>query len=326
MTGIFKQKNPFNALLLLLYGLFLKFPVFLHPVMPVAYPNDNLVYRYVIQVLGGLFSGMPAVFSLLAFMLLFTQATLLNRICNAVRLFPRPNYLIGMSFLLITSLSKEWSAFSAPLLVNSFMVWIWYRMIKLYNNNGPKTSIYNISVLLGLMPLIYSPAIMLILLLLLALITTRPFRTTEWMVALLGFATPYYFLGVSLYLTNHWHSGNILPMITFHVPRLPVLWWVGACLALLGIPLLLGAYYVQHHLGKIVIHIRKAWGLLLMFLLVSLLVALSGQRGNYYNWTLAFIPLAAFHGATYFYMPSKAIAAFLHWITFIFAVFMNYYL
>ena len=326
MTGIFKQKNPFNALLLLLYGLFLKFPFFLHPVLPVAYPNDNLIYRYIIKVLDGFFSGAPVVFSLLAFLLLFTQATLLNRICNSVRLFPKPNYLVGMSFLLITSLSKDWSAFSAPLLVNSFMVWIWYRMIRLYNNNSPKTSVYNISVLVGLMPLIYSPAIVLILLLLLALITTRPFHITEWMVALLGFVTPYYFLGVFLYLTDHWQTNRILPLITFHVPHAPVIWWVGAIVALLGIPFLLGAYYVQTHLGKIVIQIRKAWGLLVMFLLVSVLIGVSGRQGSYYNWILAFIPLAAFHGSTYFYMPSKAVAAMLQWITFALAIYINYYL
>ena len=326
MTGIFKQKNPFNALLLLLYGLFLKLPIFLHPIRPIIYPADNFIYRLLLRLLDGLFSSMPVVFSLLTFTILYVQATLLNRICNSLRMFPRPNYLVAMAFLLITSLAKEWSLFSAPLLVNFFMVWIWYRMVKLYNHTSPKTSIYNISVLIGLMPLIYSPAIVLILLLLLALITTRPFRITEWMVALLGFFTPYYFLAVILYLTNQWNTSTLLPQLTLHVPHLPAVWWVGASWALLAVPFLLGAYYVQSNLGKISIQIRKAWGLLLSLLCVSVLIALSGPHGHYYNWTLAFVPLAAFHGAAYFYLPSKAIAALLQWITFILAIFVNYYL
>ena len=326
MTGIFKQKNPFNALLLLLYGLSLKFPIFLHPIRPVVYPADHFIYRLLIQLLDHLFSSMPVVFSLLAFAMLYVQATLLNRICNSLRLFPRPNYLVAMSFLLITSLAKEWSAFSAPLLVNFFMVWIWYRMIKLYNHPRPKTSIYNISVIVGLMPLIYSPALALILLLVLALITTRPFRITEWMVALLGFLTPYYFLGAILYLSNQWQGSTLFSRMELHIPHLPQVWWVGTSWALLGIPFLMGAYYVQANLGKIPIHIRKGWGLLVMFLFVSAIIAVSGPKGNYYNWMLAFVPLAAFHGATYFYLSSKPVAALLQWITFILAIFINYYL
>ena len=326
MTGIFKQKNPFNALLLLLNGLFLKFPVFLHPLRPVIYPADNLIYRLLIRLLDGLFSSMPVVFSLLTFVILYVQATLLNRICNSLRMFPRPNYLVAMAFLLVTSLAKEWSVFSAPLLVNFFMVWIWYRMVRLYNHTSPKTSIYNISVFIGLMPLIYSPAIVLILMLLLALITTRPFRVTEWMVALLGFFTPYYFLAIILYLTNQWKTSTLLPQMTLHLPHLPAVWWIGASWGLLALPFLVGAYYVQSNLGKISIQIRKAWGLLLIFLCVALLIALSGPHGSNYNWTLVFVPLAAFHGAAYFYLPSKALAALLQWITFILAIFINYYL
>lgn len=326
MTGIFKQKNPFNALLLLLYGLFLKFPIFLHPIRPAVYPADNFIYRLLIGLLDGMFANMPVIFSLLTFTLLYIQATLLNRICNSLRLFPRPNYLVAMAFLLLTSLAKEWSHFSAPLLVNFFMVWIWYRMVKLYNHPSPKTSIYNISVVIGLVPLIYSPALALVLLLVLALIITRPFRITEWMVALLGFLTPYYFLGAILYLSNQWKTSTIVPQMTLHVPRLPAVWWVAAGGVLLAVPFLLGAYYVQSHLGKISIQIRKAWGLLLIFLVVSVLIAVSGSTGHLYNWMLAFVPLAAFHGAAYYYLPSKALAAMLQWITFILAIFVNYYL
>ncbi|MBE7174172.1 MAG: hypothetical protein INR73_26590 [Williamsia sp.] len=293
---------------------------------PVVYPADNFIYRLLVQLLDRLFAPMPVIFSLLAFAFLYIQATLLNRICNSLRLFPRPNYLVAMAFLLITSLVPEWSVFSAPLLVNFFMVWIWYRMIRLYNHPQPKTSIYNISVLTGLMPLIYSPALALIILLVLALVITRPFRVTEWMVALLGLFTPYYFLGAILYLTNQWKVSTILPHMTLHVPHVPTVWWVIATVALLALPFLLGAYYVQQHLGKIPIQIRKGWGLLLIFLFAAVLIAVSGPKGSFNNWILAFVPLAAFHGATYFYMPSKAIAAGLQWITFILAIFVNYYL
>ncbi len=294
--------------------------------MPVVHENDNLIYRWLVGWLTSALSGVPVLFSLITFALLFTQATLLNRICNSIRLLPRPNYLVGMAYLLLTSLSKEGSQFSAPLLVNFCMIWVWYKMIKLYGNSAPKTSVYDIAVLVGLMPLIYSPALALVLLLGAALITTRPFHITEWMVALLGLITPYYFLGIILYLTGHFQANSIVPFMKLHMPHVPVLWWIGATIGLMALPVLMGAYYVQNSLGKTVIQVRKAWGLLIMFLLVAAVIALSGQRGSMTNWVLAFIPLAAFHGAAYFYIPSRGVAAFLHWVIFILAIFVNYYL
>ena len=54
MIGIFRQKTPANALILLFYALVLKFPLFLHPVTPALHPEDNYLYRVILQ---GLNSG-----------------------------------------------------------------------------------------------------------------------------------------------------------------------------------------------------------------------------------------------------------------------------
>ncbi|MEO6916405.1 MAG: hypothetical protein ABI151_12815, partial [Chitinophagaceae bacterium] len=112
MVGIFKQKNSGNALLLLVYALFLKFPLFLHPMVPLQDPNNNYIYYLIIRFLNPFASEAPIVYSILTFLLFFTQATLLNRIVNSLKLFPKPNFLVGMSFLLVTSLMKDWSSFS----------------------------------------------------------------------------------------------------------------------------------------------------------------------------------------------------------------------
>jgi len=324
VIGIFKQKNPGNALLLLLYGLFLKFPLFLHPEVPLPSQGDNYIYHLVIRFLEPFTKNAPVVFSILAFLLFFTQATLLNRISNSLKLLPRPNYLVGMSYLLVTSLMKDWNSFSAPLLVNSLMIWLWYRMIGLYNNNNPKTSLYNVAVMVGILPLIYSPAIAFILLLFFALVIARPLRITEWMVALLGLMTPYYFLFVILFLTDRWHFSKVIPYIVFHLPRLPASLWITGGITLLIVPFLSGGYYVQKNLNKMLIQVRKAWSILLVFLLVSLLIILINPGNNYLHWMLIVIPITTFHAATYYYMTSRWLALLLHWATFIFAILLNY--
>ncbi len=324
MIGIFKQKNPGNAFVLLIYGLFLKFPFFLHPENPKINEGDNYIFNIIVKYLQPVAANAPIIFSLLAFLLLFTQATLINRIANSLKLLPRSNFLVGMSYMLITSLVHEWNLFSAPLLVNSLLILIWYRMTNLYNHNSPKTAIFNISMLVGILPLIYSPAVVFLALLVFALILTRPFRVTEWLVAFLGFTTPYYFLFVVLYLGNQWDWKKIVPVISFHLPKLPATLWVTGGIAFMVIPFLIGAYYVQTNLGKMLIQVRKSWSLLLALLMVSVLIIMVNPGNNYLHWLPVVLPLAAFHGAAYFYPNGRWFPLLMHWVIFAFVIMLNY--
>jgi hypothetical protein len=324
VVAIFKQKNPGNAFILLLYALALKFPFFMRPEKPMVNEGDNYIFNIVVKSIESLTGGSPFIYSILAFFLLFAQATLLNRIGNSIKLLPRSNFLIGMSYILITSLVHEWNLFSAPLLVNSLLIWIWYRLTTMYNHNNPKTVIFNISMLVGILPLIYSPAVVFLLLLMFALIVTRPFRITEWLVALLGFTTPYYFLFVVLFLTNQWNWHKVIPVISFHLPHLPSSLWVTGGITFMVIPFLIGAWYAQTNIGKMLIQMRKSWSLLLMLLIVSVLIIMLNPGTNYLHWLPVVVPLAAFHGAAYYYLPGRWLPSLLHWVIFAFAIVLNY--
>lgn len=324
MIGIFKQKSPGNAFILLIYGLFLKFPFLLHPESYAANEGDNYIFNVIINFLRPVTDKALVVYPILAFLLLFSQATLLNRISNSLKLLPRHNYLVGMSYLLVTSLVHEWNLFSAPLLVNSLLIWIWYRMTNLYNHNSPKTAIFNISMLLGILPLIYSPAVIFLLLMMFALILTRPFIITEWLVALLGFTTPYYFLFVVLYLSNQWNWSKIIPVISFHLPKLPASLWVTGGIIFMVLPFLIGSYYVQNNLSKMLIQVRKSWSMLLVLLIVTVLIILVNPGNNYLHWLPVVLPLAAFHAAAYYYPSGRWFPLLMHWVIFAFVIMLNY--
>jgi hypothetical protein len=324
VIGIFKQKNPGNAFILLIYALVLKFPFFLHPEKHMTNEGDNYIFNIIIKFIESFAGGSPLVYSVLAFLLLFAQATLLNRIGNSLKLLPKSNFLIGMSYILITSLVHEWNLFSAPLLINSLLIWIWYRLTNIYNHNNPKTAIFNVSMMVGILPLIYSPAIVFLLLLMFALIVTRPFRITEWLVALLGFTTPYYFLFVVLFLSSEWNWNKVIPNISFHLPRLPSSLWITGGIIFMVVPFLIGAWYAQSNLGKMLIQMRKSWSLLLMLLIVSVLIILVNPGTNYLHWLPVVVPLAAFHAAAYYYLPGRWLPSLLHWAVFLFAIMLNY--
>lgn len=325
MVGIFRQKNAGNALVLLIYAFFLKFYIFLHPYMPVLHKEDNYLYRFILTGLNSVFGNSSLPYSVLSFFLLFSQATLFNSICNYHKILPKTNYLPGMAYILLTSLLQDWNHFSAPLLINSLMIWCWYRMVALYNSNKPVGAIFNIGLMAGLATLLYIPAVAFLIMLLFALVIMRPFRIQEWLVGFLGFTSPYYFLILFLYFTNQLHWKNILPDITFTMPALPSSVWIVMGISLLVIPFIIGGYFVQVNLNKMLIQGRKSWSLLLVFLIVAVLVILINKAGSYENWIVTAVPFAAFHAAAYYYPSKNIVPQILHWISFGFVIFMNYF-
>lgn len=325
MTGIFRQKNSSNVLILLVYALVLKFNLFLHPKGPLSLKEDNFLYRGLLDFLSPLHLP-PAFYSIVAFLLLFSQASLFNRICNTQKMLPKPNYLPAMSYVLITSLMPEWNQFSAPLIINSLLIWAYYRMVLLYNSHKPASAIFNIGVLTGIITLFYQPALVFILLIWFALYTMRPFIIREWLIALLGVTTPYYFLAITLYLTNQWSWQKVIPLLDISLPAMPSSVFITISIALVVLLFIIGGFYVQNNLNKMLIQVRKNWSLLLLFLIIATIVTLVNGDGNYVNWLLCTIPLAAFHAAAYFYPSNRVVPAVLHWNLFAYAIYVNYWL
>jgi hypothetical protein len=326
VIGIFKQKASINALLLFVYALVLKFSLFLHPYLPVLHEGDNYLYHFILTILSSIFGNAPLPYSILSFIILFVQATLLNSICNYHKLLPRANYLPGMSYILVTSMLPDWGHFSAPLLVNSIMIWCWYRMVALYNSASPITSIFNIGLLLGFTTLLYMPAIAFLVLLFFALLIMRPFRIQEWFVGFIGFTSPYYFLILILYFVHQLHWENLVPHIRFTFPAFPGSVWIVAAMSLLVIPFIIGGIFVQHNLNKMLIQVRKSWSLLLAFLITAVFVIIINKAGSYENWIVTAMPFAVFHSAAYYYPQNKFLAGLLHWLCFSMAIVINYLL
>ena len=325
MIGIFRQKNPGNALILLVYALVLKFSLFIHPVAPALHPEDNYLYRVILRGLDKVFGHTPLVYSILSFLILFSQATLFNRICNHNKLLPKPNYLPGMSYIIITSLLPDWGHFSAPLLINSIMIWIYYRMIDLYNSHRPLSSIFGIGIWTGVVSLLYIPAMAFLLLVLFGLITMRPFRIREWLVGLLGFTCPYYFLFLVLYLTSHWEWEKVVPHIVFTLPAMPTSIWTTLGMFWLVLPFIAGGYFAQKNLSKMLIQIRKSWSLLLLYLVVAVVIILINRADSYENWIVMAVPFAGFHAAAYYYPQRTTGPLILHWLIVTYIIAFNYF-
>ncbi len=315
MIAVFKQKNPANLLLLLLFGVLIKLPAFTNPHVPVEKPADGILFRALLEFLGPTGRNFPALYPLLAFLFLFLQAVMLTRFLNNQRMMNRPNYLPGMAYLLITSLMPEWNYFSAPLLINSILLYVLTVLFSIYNQANAKGSIYNIGLALGIAGFLFVSSLTFIVWVLLALAFMRPFRINEWLLCLLGITTPFYFYGIYIFINGEWSWQALMPHIYINIPDIKQSAWLAGSVFLLMVPFLMGGYYVQDNLRRMLIQVRKGWSLLLLYLLASLLLPFVNNSDTLENWVMAMIPMAAFHACTYLYSTLRIIPNLLFWLT-----------
>jgi hypothetical protein len=324
VIGIFRQKSPANIVLLLILGLLIKMPLFLFPKPVVATAQDGALYRWLIASLPPDPSARNLAAGLLAFILVYIQALLLNYLVNEHRMTARQTYLPAMAFLLITSLLPDWTYLSAPLVANGFLLWAFIKLFRLYNLGAAQGAIFNIGLILGIASFIYFSSAALVICLLLGLMILRPFRLKEWLLLLLGAATPYYFYGVYLYLTDAFSVPNLFPAIRATIPFIRSSVWLALSVTLLCVPFLIGGYHVQAQLRKMLIQVRKNWSVLLLWLFLALFVPFVNSTVTFSGWLVALAPFAAFHGSGYFYAARKWVPMALFILTVAYILFGQY--
>lgn len=323
MTGTFRANNPFNTFMLLIYGLFLKLPWFISPQVPVIQKSDGFLFNHILTFLKTALDSYPITYSLITFILLYTQAISFNRLLNNRRLIQKPNYLPAMSYLLITSFFVEWNVLSAPLVINTLLIWVWAKMSTLYNNPHAKSTLYNIGIVIGITTFFYFPSLTFSLLIIFALVITRPPRIAEWIIAFLGIVTPWYLLFAWLFLTNRLYSFQVPGIkVGFHLLAQNNARYVGIIIILLTA--IAGGFFAQLNLRRQLVQVRKSWGLMLLYLIVALFIPFVNVTHNFQYWILATVPLSAFIACFFFYSNKKWLSLTVHWIMVAFVIYMAY--
>lgn len=325
MTGIFKQKTPGNIILLIILGILLKLPSFFQAKGPVIKSNDGVLYVKIVTFLTTAVGNSAFVFSLLAFLLNLIIAFTLLIFINKHRLMKKPNFLGGMSYLIITSLLPSFNWFSSSLLASVFLFPAFTLLFKSYNSKTEKTDIFNASLLIGIASLFFLPAIFFLVWAFLALAMLRPFKMSEWILILLGIITPYYFFATYLYFTDSMTMPNYFKNLTFLLAKPNFTLWHTGALFFLLMPILSGIYYLQQNSSKMLIHIRKGWYLFLWYLLIGLVVSFFNMDQAFENIVLVLIPAAAFHAYGYLNSEVKLYPKLSFWISIAFIVLAQLY-
>jgi hypothetical protein len=321
---MFRQKSPGNIIVLLIFGLLLKLPLFLYPKQITATENDEDYYHWLLAGINSLGTNNAFICSLLSFFLLYVQALMINYLINEFRLITKQTYLPAMAYLLITTLLPEWNFLSSPLVASTFIIWIFIKLFRLHNMTNARGQIFNIGLLLGISSYIYFPSAVFLICILLGLIVIKPFRPNEVFLFLMGCLTPYYFLGTYLFLIDKLSFANFFPHVSVRVLHIKGTIWLAASTLLLAIPFLLGGYFIQTYLHKMLIQVRKAWSVLLLYLLLAFFVPFINSNSSFSNWILVAAPFACFHASTYYYPEKRWMPNTLFFLTTGYILYLQY--
>jgi hypothetical protein len=298
--------------------------MFFHPHVPKPQQLDGFLYKAFLQWINPVAGNAPILYSLIAFLLLYIQAISLNKLVNNQRLMQKSNYLVGMSYLLITSLFADWYYLSSPLIINSLLIWALSMLCELHSNNSPKSSLFNIGMIIGIATFFYFPSIAFLLLIIVGLGITRPFRLPEWLIALLGILTPYYFLAVWVFLTDGW-KGYHFPGVSVSVPKFHQTAWAYTAVIIVAFTILVGIYFIQANIRRQLLQVRKSWNLIFLYLVVSVFVPFLNASQSFDYWILTAVPIAAMAGAAFLYPEKKWFAICMHWGMVLIAVVAGYF-
>ena len=322
MVFIFRDKSIINIFFLAILSIAIHAQLFITAPVLIANNNDGFISILISNYLKEL---SPTLLFIIYQLIILLQAIRLNMVLTDFRMFQSTNYITGMTYILLTGIINQWSSISAALISNSLVLWIFILLSRLYNNQEPRTLLFNIGMLVSITILAYHPTAILIMVVLFALAVVRPFRIVEWILLLMGVLLPYYFLTAYLFLVDQLKTIiNYSPIIRLHYPVTHPGMWLWINLGYLFAVLLIGMIYWQRFNNRMVIQIRKNWSVMLVLLLILLIAPFLFDGAGMDTGILCLIPLSAFVANAYGYPRRLFLPNLIFWLAIILIVHNNW--
>lgn len=298
MLHLFRNKSPYTVLILLIITLVLKSGILVNPQSPVKI-EGYFLYNSIVSLFNVLLGGSSFLYTLLAVVMLFVQALYVNHLSTRHRLFVRATYFPAFVFILLSSVHPNFNYFGVPLLVNWCVLVGIDICLTLHHSPNPRKNLFNAAFVFAVAGLLHFSGVGYLLVFLAALLLLRPFNAGEWTVAAMGYLTPFYFAAALLFIADmlpafaHWPD---LDFVVVRKIRFPLYLSVlsGGLLVLMGG----GLFAMQQQMPKATIYVRRSWVAIMLYLVMSGLVALFGETSVNNAWLLTIPGLSLFiaHG------------------------------
>ncbi len=324
MAGIFKANNPTNNILLVIYAVAIRAAGFLNYSTPVRDIGDAALYRGTLSFLDYLSQSISWIYPFVTLVLVLLQAFYINRIANSLKLFPKSNYLAGISYILLSSIVPNWYHFNAPLLATTIIIWVFSEVVKLQLHSQIKGRLFNIGMGVGTCLFIFPPALVFVLIIFAGLALFKAFRFNEWLIVIVGLLLPVYFF----YSWQFLYFGEITNRFPNLIAHLPVKNLNNVKLTIILaflVHAVLGFIFSQQNLRKQLVQTRNAWKLSYFYIVLASVVFFLTTSFNEFDQIFVAAPLSLLAAAMHFYLPKKWMSNILHILMLIFAIYIGYF-
>lgn len=302
----------------------IKWPLFFHASVPIETSYDSYLYHILLKAISGSANHSSLFYGIATFLLLYIQSLFINDIVNTQKLFPMPNHLTAMCYMLFTSVFSPWFVLSSVMIAVTFFIWVLSKLCKLQSVHDSNRTFYNLGMILGLSVLIYFPSVVFLLLIFLSMMITRAFRLPEWIIIILGILTPIYFLWAGLFLMKM-DIGLLSPNLGVSLPVLKFTRYEWIALFVIFFTLIVGFVFVQNNMLKLLVQSRKSWTIIYLFLFFALILPFLNVKSGMHYFLPSMIPISMISAAAYYFPGKRWFPIVSHWSLFILSAIIGYY-
>jgi hypothetical protein len=306
MINFFKTLNPLNILWLAILSFALRAGYLYHAPVKIDFAFVRLFSRLLFPV-SWQYTLSPPANVLLAGLLVFIQALLLNHLVNHHNLLGKPTFLPALMYVTVSCLFTPFLILSPPLVCNFLVIWMLFKLFSFYKSKDAKSTAYDLGMMIAIGSLIYLPFIYMLLVIWISLVIFRPLNWREWVASIMGYITIFFFLAVYYYLDNSLEQFyNIwLPLVTKFPDSIDIKYLDYLVLVPVVLILVLCFFKLKQNFFRSYVQIRKSFQLLFVIFLIACLSFYIKDAFQLSHFLLCAVPLAVFFSYYFLYAKRK---------------------
>jgi hypothetical protein len=167
-------------------------PAFLHP-LPL--PEEGSLVAPVYDLIYRIMPDIPWLPAAIALLLVFAEALILNSIFIYHDLVPKNTLLPSLIFILLMSSGNQSLTLYPVIIAILPLTFFLHTLYEIYEESHNLNKVLGVGLMAAITSMIYAPLVLLLLFTWIAFLVYRSLQWREWLVALIGFALPYVYLG-----------------------------------------------------------------------------------------------------------------------------------
>ncbi|HSW67646.1 MAG TPA: hypothetical protein VLH16_03615 [Bacteroidales bacterium] len=274
-------------------------------VNPPSYTQD-LFDGFIWHLLPGRFIVPAFTATILAFLLLVAQALYLNNILTAIPLFSQSIFFPALLFVMLGSFDPNLLTLHDGSIISLLLVLSFRNLLHFYDKDETIKEAFNAAFWMSVASLFHIEAAVMMLFVWGSFVVCRLTAWREWVVSLLGFATPWLLIISALYLTDGLkqltgYFTDIEAKFSFAFSTIHLKQWI--FFAAIAFLLLLSLVKIESEIHDKVISIRKNLAVVKVMLFVGVLSFVAGLSDPSESFYLMIPPSTVV--MAYFFMARK---------------------